>query len=694
LNDHSNHALRFAALHIFVHKTNSFMTGGQNASWTSRRVISAVAVLLGVHVCLAFSGILNRSVTSDETAHVTAGVAYWKFNDYRLQPENGNLPQRWGAIPQIIGEAHLDPADNPDRWRKSSVWIIAQKYFFESGNNTDFLLLCSRSMMLFWSVAAGLLVFAWSRSLWGTRAGLGSLALFSISPTTLAHGPLVTSDMCAAVWLLIACAACWRLCLNPTAINTLLFGVATGLAFVAKFSAVLLFPVYGLLAAIYWIWNPTGLLETHNWRIRLPVAFIAGLALVAGIIWCFFGFRYSAPNVDLAPFDRFYVQWDTLTAEGQLWTNLVSFCRRFLLLPEAYLYGFSFVAFFSEERGAFLAGNYSTTGWWWFFPFAFLVKSTIGELLVAALIIIRGTSMLVRTRMATWTSRRIVRSPLLPLLLFAAVYGIFSLSTNLNIGQRHILPLYLVLFILAGYIFSRRSHRFHPIVATIALAVSAIESASNTPHHLAFFNRLAGGPTNGWRLLVDSSLDWGQDVASLGQWVQQNRRASEIVYVSSFGTSDPNYEGAGAILLSPYYTLGKPRNWFELSPGLYCISATMLQDVYGIQPGPWTAGMERDFQLLSAVARADASNPEWDRKIPETGFHPEHPLWLLDRLRFARLCQYLKVRKPDTVINHTQFIYRLSADEIETVTRKPYSALIDLMEAAAERRTGPWASTD
>lgn len=662
------------------------MTGGQDAFWTSRRVVTTVGVLLGVHVCLAFWGILNRSVTSDETAHVTAGVAYWKFNDYRLQPENGNLPQRWGAIPQMIAEARLDPTDNPDLWRKSSIWNIAQDFFFESGNNTDFLLLCSRSMMLFWSVAAGLLVFAWSRSLWGTPAGLGSLALFCISPTTLAHGPLVTSDVCAAVWLLTACAACWRLCLNPTATNTLLFGLATGLAFVAKFSAVLLIPIYVLLAAICWIWNRPGSLETPYARIRLPVALIVGVAFAVGLIWCFFGFRYSAPNVDLAPFDRFYIQWDTLTADGQLWTNLVSFCRRFFLLPEAYLYGFSFVAFFSEERGAFLAGNYSTTGWWWFFPFAFLVKSTIGELLVAALIVIRGTSMLVRARAATWTSSKIVRSPLLPLLLFAMVYGIFSLSTNLNIGQRHILPLYLVLFILAGYLFSRRSHRFYLTAASIALVVSATESVSNTPHHLAFFNRLAGGPANGWRLLVDSSLDWGQDVAALGRWVQQNRRADEIVYVSSFGTSDPNYEGAEAILLSPYYTLGKPRHWFELGPGLYCISATMLQDVYGIQPGPWTAGMEKDFQLLRAAARANSSNPEWDRKIPETGFHPEHPLWLLDRLRFARLCQYLKVRKPDVVINHTQFVFRLSAEEIETVTNKPYSALAALMESAADSK--------
>ena len=646
-------------------------------------IVAAVALLLALHAFLAIQGVLNRSVTSDETAHLTAGYTYWKFGDYRLQPENGNLPQRWGALPLLLANPYLDPADDPIEWRISSVWNIAQRFLFERGNNTDYLLLSARATMLAWSLAAGLLVFGWARALGGNAAGLGALALFAVSPTTLAHGPLVTSDMCAAVCLLAATGAGWRFCLQPGAVRALVFGLTTGLAFVAKFSAVLLLPVLALILVATLIGRRGLAINQPAIRpfVRVAVGGAMATVIVFGVIWLSFGFRYAAPSLANAPFDHFYLPFETLMAGEQMWVQLVQVARTVHLLPEAFLYGFSFVAYFSAQRGAFLVGDYSSTGWWWFFPFAFLVKSTLGELLVSALLVIRGWTAWPRGRSINWAA--VIRSPLFPLVCFTLVYGSFSLTTKLNIGQRHILPLYLVLFITAGLLFSVRSIRLLRIMGVLGILLSAGETLSNHPHHLAFFNRAAGGPENGWRLLVDSSLDWGQDVAALGQWVQKNRRPGEPVYVSSFGTADPLYEGTGGVMLAPYYSLGKPREWFDLQPGLYCVSATMLQDVYGIRPGPWTSEMERDFQYLGAAAQINAANGTWDRKIPETGFHPEHPLWLLDRLRFARLCQYLKVRKPDAVINHTQFVYRLTPAEVETVMDRPFSALAKLMEQAA-----------
>lgn len=646
--------------------------------WRRSSLVAAASLLFALHVSLSFWGVLNRSVTSDETAHLTAGYTYWKFGDYRFQPENGSLPQRWGALPLVLAKPRLEPADDPIEWRISSVWNVAQRLLFERGTNTDFLLLCSRCLMLVWSIAAGLLVFAWSRALWGPAAGLGSLALYCLSPTTLAHGPLVTSDMCAAFWLLASCGTAWRMTLHPTAQRVALFGIVTGLAFVSKFSAVLLLPVFALIAAATWLAQP----RTRPWggAGRLICLFAAGGLITWSVIWLFFGLRFAAFNPTAGPFNHFYLPWETIAREPQAWTKLIAMAQSIHFLPEAYLYGFSFVMFFSAERGAFLLGQFSSTGWWWFFPFAFLVKSTIGELLITACLATKGLRRITKIRYIDW--KKALSSPLLPLLLFASVYGTFSLTTKLNIGQRHILPLYLVLFILAGILFSTRSPIFLRATALVALLAGAVESIANSPNNLAFFNRLAGGPANGWRLLVDSSLDWGQDVAPLGRWVQQNRRGSEPVYASCFGTADPQYEGIDGEMLAPYYSLGKPRHWFELQPGLYCVSATMLQDVYGIRPGLWTTEMEKDFQNLKIAARINLGNGSWKPAIPETGFHPEHPLWLLDRLRFARLCQYLKLKKPETVINYTQFVFRLSPEEIETFSDKPYSALRAMMEKA------------
>jgi len=644
--------------------------------WSAPWLVATVSVLLGIHVCLAFWGVVNRSVTSDETGHLVAGYAYWRFGDYRLQPENGNLPQRWGALPLLLAQPRLDPASNRGDWAASRVWNVAQRFLFETGNNSDFLLLSARSTMLCWGVAAGLLVFGWASSLWGRTAGVGSLAFFVFSPTILAHSPLVTSDMCAAFFLLAALGTWWRMCLRPVPTRVAVAGVVTGLAFVAKFSAILLLPVF-LGLGISTIVFPKSALRPRP-ALRLAGAYaLSGLIAIA-VIWCFFGFRYRAANLSAAPFAQFYIPWETLLLNGGIWTGVVQFFRRCFILPEAVLYGFSFVVYFAAERGAFAAGKYSVTGWWWFFPFAFLVKSTVGELFATALVALRGLGIV--RNLGSINLRKIPSSPLLPLAVFATVFGAVTLASKLNIGQRHILPLYLILFIVSGGLFAARTPRVFRMLGVTAILLSAIESLSNAPNHLAFFNQLAGGPQNGWHLLVDSSLDWGQDVSALGSWVQKNRRPHEPVYVSCFGTADPEYEGIRGELLSPYYSLSKSRHWYELQPGLYCISATMLQDVYGIRPGPWTAEMEKDFQHLATAARTNVPNGKWNRRLPNVGHHPEQPLWLLDRLRFARLCQYLKVRKPDAVINYTQFVFRLSPREVDTFSNKPFSALSLLME--------------
>lgn len=646
---------------------------------SSPLLVLAVAALLAVHAMFAWQGIYHRSVTSDETGHLVAGFAYWKYGDFRLQPENGNLPQRWSTLPLLVGQPALDPAKDARNWIRSDVWNIAQAFLFESGNNSEFLLLCARTTMLAWSIAAGLIVFFWSRKIWGSTAAIGSLALFAFSPTTLAHAPLVTSDMCAAVCLLGAIAAWWQMCLGPSFLRAGAAGIATGLAFLAKFSAVTLLPVFAALAAIALYVEPGS--HSRGRARQLFVAIGFAVAVVYALIWAFFLFRYSAANVPAIPFSRFYIPWEIVSERGGILRDVAQFARTWHIFPEAYLYGFSFVLYFSAERGAFLAGQFSTTGWWWFFPFAFFVKSTIGELVVAGLVLARGW--FAARKMIGATIDRALRSPLLPLALFGVVFGAISVGSHLNIGQRHILPLYLILFIMSGALFSASCPILLRIAAGLAVLGSAVETWSNSPNHLAFFNRLVGGPQNGWHLLVDSSLDWGQDVAPLADWVRQHRKPGEPVYYSCFGTADPEYEGIRGEPLSPYYSLGKPRHWIDLKPGLYCISATMLQDVYGIRPGPWRSELERHFQQLKYSARINVPNGAWNPHLPSTGHHPENPLWLLDRLRFARLCAYLRLRRPDAVINHTQFVFRLTADEIDTFSNKPYSALALMMEKSA-----------
>ena len=656
-------------------------------------VTAAVAALLALHWWLAVSATLGESVTADETAHLTGGYCYWRFNDYRLQPENGNLPQRWGALPLLLERPRLEPAAAPEWWSLSHVWLISQQFFFASGNDTDFMLATARATMALWSVATGLLVFGWSRRLWGDAGGLFSLTLYTFSATTLAHGPLVTSDMTVTFFLLAATGAFWRHLQRLDGCSLALSLAATALTCVAKFSFILLLPVYALLvvwrlvepAPLVVIWRGKERQFASGWAKFTAMASSAVFHGVTAwlVIWAFFGFRYSAFAPGLPPGWKFYMPWQVILPASGLWPTFIAHARMWRILPEAFLQGLAYVRYAAGERGAFLNGDYSVTGWVAFFPYAFMVKTYLAELgaftlglgVMAARWWKAGGGLIVKDL------RRIA-----PLVVLFAIYWAFSLASHLNIGHRHILPVYPILFILAGVIVRPATSRWLSGAAVALAGLAAVESLAIRPHYLAYFNVLAGGPANGWRHLVDSSLDWGQDLPGLAQWLRSHRQPGEPVYVACAGMSDFRYEGIPGEPLAPYYYHYRPRRWQELKPGLYCVSATMLQDVYSPFRGQWTPAKEAGYQQLLRQMRMAIAVGTRDTLIAEFGNGSSKPLWDLDRLRFARLAQYLRLRRPEAMIGYSILIYRLSAEEVHAAVNGTAAELADAMERALQAR--------
>lgn len=657
---------------------------------TLRLEIVGTTILLAMQVGLALTAVRTEGVTSDETAHLTAGYAYWQFDDYRFQPENGNLPQRWGALPLLVTQPRLDPADHADWWEISDVWRVAHAFFFNDGNPADQMLFQARAVMMAWAVALALLVQAWARRLWGPGGGLLALALCAFSPTVLAHGPLVTSDMTAAACLLAAIAGWWWNCQRLTPARIAVAGVLTGLAFIAKFSAALLPPMFAVLAFIRivaggplpWRWRG------RDHAIATPAGCLAALfgtgvahGLIALlVIWTALGWRYDGMNPDLAEPGWFYKtnEWNLDTTDGI--GTVVDWARQHHVLPEAYLQGFVFVRAHASGRGAFLAGDYRDTGWWWFFPAAFGWKSTEGELLATLLLLGVAAAGLSRAGRQRALGRKLW--PVTPLLVFAGIYGATSVASSLNIGHRHILPLYPVLFILAGGLWPWARTTGRRILAIAPVALSAVAAVAVWPHPLTYFNQLAGGPDQGWRKLVDSSLDWGQGLPALADWLNDNRHPAETVYLSYFGSDDPRYRGIDAIPLAPIYQNYEERSFMELVPGLYCISATMLQDVYSVVRGEWTMENELAYLRGMAWARANLASGAIENRIVDFGRNSTEGLWHVDRLRFARLTQYLRVRPPDAIVAHSILVYRLNEHEVQTMTEGTLNAVADLMDEA------------
>lgn len=650
----------------------------------------AALVLLGVHFALAVGSKRVASTTSDELVHLTAGVSYWQNHDYRLHPENGILPQRWAALPTWVGGARFPAlADNP-YWQTSDVWVVGHQFFYETGEDHFPRLQRGRAMIALFSVATGGLIFAWSLRLFGPIGALVSLTLFAFSPDFLAHGALVTSDACMAFFFLAAAGAWWRHLHDHRAAAWWLSAVTLGLAFVAKYSAALLVPMMVVMAAVRA--GAAEPLTLGRWtftsragKFGAAALSAAGHALVVAlVIWAFYGFRYAAFNPALPPANHFIRPWSDYVGQTGLLGSATRALAALRALPEAYLYGFDYVLATSAIRAAFLNGEHSVTGWRTFFLWTFLLKSTPTVLILTAWLGYHGTRRLASGRI--WL-RRLYRFT--PLLTLFAIYWAASITSRLNIGHRHILPTYPVLFILAGALASRIASRPKGGIAFVAalLGWHVVEAVRITPYHLAYFNPIAGGPGNGWRHLVDSSLDWGQDLPAVKAWLDRHARG-ERAYLSYFGTGEPRYYGIAAHPTAFLNHFKVPPRYAPFEAGVYCISATIVQQVYTTVPGPWTLEREKEYQDLCvleplfALFMTDAvQRAELLRQSPLERWH--NAIKRHDALRMARLAPYLRLRGPDASAGYSILIYRLTGEEARAATRGSFSEWRALLEQAA-----------
>lgn len=662
---------------------------------------AAFLVTLGVllallHAVLALTASASKSMTADEIAHLTAGLAYNARGDYRLQPENGNLSQRLAAVPMTLAGVRL-PATSLASWPAADVWNYGHAFFFERGLATDEWLFLGRGVIALVSAATGLLVFFWSRALFGWRGAFLSLTLFVFCPAFLAHGALATSDIMMAFFFLAAVGAWWRHLERPGAGGAALSAAILGLACVAKYSAVLLAPMFALIALVWF----AGRVRVEGWCAplrRLARSTAVHLLVVWATIWLFYGFRYGAFSPELADGARFYRGgWDWILTDFGWSRPILVVARDWHLLPEAFLYGFAFVVQFAKERGAFFNGDYSLTGWVSFFPFAFLVKTTLPLLILLA----AGTAAATRASWGEFKAGRVAAvftrlRPLTPLAALFVVYWVTSLASHLNIGHRHILPTYPVLFIAAGWL-ARWLDLRRPLAAALVLGLviwHAGESLRARPNYLAYFNQLVGGSENGWRHLVDSSLDWGQDLPALETWLETHNHGKKV-FLSYFGAGDPAYEGIVATALPTLPEVGPPQKWQPLTAGVYAISATMLQQAYSPVRGDWTLAREQEFQSLRALEPmmlAFQNDPVRRaallRDAPQENWTAAWKRY--EWLRLARLCHCLRPRRADGEAGYSILIYRLNAGDVAAAvggSLADWRALIERTIAARDSGT-------
>lgn len=533
------------------------------------------ALLLGaavvVYAGLAITSLRQKSATFDETAHLGAGYSYWRFGDFRLNPEHPPLVKLLAAAPLLAMDVH---AHADTGWNLHRQWLFGHRLLYE-WNDPVRLLFWARLPIV--ALGAGLLVavFLWARKRFGRGAAAAALVLATFSPDVLAHGRLVTTDLGVALFIFLGVIAFDAVLEELTWARLLWLGLAVGLAVSTKFSGLVLGPVLVLLAAAALVGPPlrirlSGLAPRVVGRRAaragwLTAVLVATAALALVVAWASYGFH---ARVSPDPEQETSLHWERLAPESPLPAELATLARESHLLPEAYLYGFLRFFKHSEGRRSFLMGRLSEDGFRSYFLVSFLIKTPLALLILLLLGgWTHGGGASPRARLIVW----------LPVL----VYLLPTLSRGLDIGHRHLLPIYPFLFVAGGRAAAElgAGTRLRRALAALLLGWYAGAALFVHPDYLAYFNELVGGPRNGYRYLVDSSLDWGQDLPELKQWIERHGAAG--LKLSYFGTADPRAYHVPVTLLPGHSLPPVAPGATAVRPGeLVAVSATNLQGVY------------------------------------------------------------------------------------------------------------------
>jgi len=495
-------------------------------------VLCAFAVAFAT---LTVGSYTQKSATVDEPQHLTAGYTALRLHDYRIDQEHPPLLRLWAALPLLaMRDIRIDT--NGASWSDANEWVFSHHFLYEL-NDADRLLYRARFMMVLLGIVLGILLFCWARELFGFWTATSVLALYCVEPNVLAHSSLVTTDLGMACFSFGAFYFLWRMTRNLTWANGIAAAGFFALAQVSKFSALILGPIAVALLAGHSLraapW-PCSLFRAGELRSRrskslASAAVVAILVLTSWMtVWTVYGFhdRRVVPSHDLLVVRE---HPDFLLPVRRI-TGVASWMANHKLVPDAYAQSLILGQVKAQHRTAYLAGQVTRTGWWYYFPVVFLAKTPITILLL----LFCGLTLLIQNPVR-WNMDSAF------LMLPPATFLGAAMATHLNIGLRHILPIYPSVLLIAGVTLDEMRAKWRAVVLLAPVALAAIELATVYPHCLAFFNQIIGGPANGHLVLLDSNLDWGQDLKPLKKWMDAHHVGQ--VNLSYFGTADPAYYG-------------------------------------------------------------------------------------------------------------------------------------------------------
>jgi hypothetical protein len=527
------------------------------APFLDRYATPLAVLLLLIFFLHVLTLIPRKSLTIDEPANIAVGYAFLKTGEVNLGEDTPPLVRVISALPLLALHPRL-PLEGSS-WQGRIHWKFGNAFFDSNPPPLYFrIIFWSRTSMVFIACALGGLVYFVARKFFGPLAALISLFLFTFEPNILANAMLVKNDLAAALVYLWFFYAAWLYVLSPSLRGAGHVAGVVAIGMLTKFSLLVLLglAVVGVVTA--WFLNrgkgsPEAAAGQPTLLKRMLVHCLAGALLIIGIVNLGYGWELFRPHLSHIP----------------LHTGLFRVLSYFL--PTTLLAGIETV-FQVTGSGwpAFLAGQYSNTGWWYYYPLALAVKLPIPILVFFVFGLVYCVYVAIRDRDWRWS-----------LLLFAVAFYLGpSLASKVNAGLRHILPIFPPLFILAGAMSARimeQKRKTLKVAMAVLLVALPVLVLRTYPDYLAYFNEVIGGPRNGWRYLSDSNLDWGEELPRLASYVRE--RQIDDLKLAYLGGGNPEFYGIHATMLEiPYAWESHDVSLrYVPSPGTYAISVTLLQ---------------------------------------------------------------------------------------------------------------------
>jgi 4-amino-4-deoxy-L-arabinose transferase-like glycosyltransferase len=537
-------------------------------------------ILLVFSFLLAFFSMKGISLTMDELAHIPAGFSYLYARDFRLNPEHPPVLKDLAALPLMFLNLNF-PGNHPS-WQTgvNNQWWFGNQFIFKSGNNPDQIMFWARIPMILLMLVFCWFIFFFAKQLVGKRFALIALTFAVFSPTILAHGRLVTTDIGAAFGVILATYFWLKFLKNPQWKNVIVAGIILGFVLLLKFSLILLIPFFGILTVLYPLLKEKGLKSVLRYS---GLASLAGIFGVVFIIWPIYYFHTVG-----YPQARQIADTQEILASNP-YGPLKNLCiwmahNRFLRPLAHYLLGLLMATQrVSAGNTVYFLGKVSGIGWKYYFPVVYLLKVPLAFHLLTLsilLFLLSKTKYSLRGALQRTKNWILNNFEIFALILFVIIYWVTSISGNLNIGVRHVLPVFPCMYIIIAFalkkIFEQLKGKKEKTIASAIVSVLLIwyvlSSLFAFPHYLSYFNELAGGSKNGYKYVVDSNYDWGQDLKRLTKFVEDNK--IEKIKVDYFGGDDVGYRlGEKWVRFDP--TQGPQTGWIA-------VSATLLQGGRGI----------------------------------------------------------------------------------------------------------------